>query len=61
MNSEVSKYWNEALKYFNDAKVAFERGDSDSAIKKELYMSVCNGHFMNRELKTEGEESLISC
>ena len=59
MNPEIAKYWNEALNDYNDAKVAFEKGESDS-IKKKLWMAICNGQLMTRLLNSTGEESLIS-
>ena len=60
MNPEIAKYWNEALKDYNDAKVDFQKGDSDSIIKQKLWMAICNGQLMTRLLNSTGEESLIS-
>jgi len=60
MNPEIAKYWNEALKSFDDAKVAFKKGKSDHDIKKKLSMAICHGQIMTRHLKTGGEEHLIS-
>ena len=60
MNPEIAKYWNEALKNFNDAKVAFKKGGSDSDIIKKLWTATSNGQFMIRKLNQGGEESLIA-
>lgn len=60
MNPEIAKYWNEALKDYNDAKVAFKNDESDSIIKEKLWMAICNGQLMTSLLNSTGEESLIS-
>ena len=60
MNPEIAKHWENALNSFDDAKVAFQKGDSDHEIKKMLWMSVFHGMSMTKQLKTGGEESLIA-
>jgi ABC-type microcin C transport system duplicated ATPase subunit YejF len=60
MNPEIAKYWNEALNYYNDAKVAFKKGESDSVVKEKLWGSITYGHLMTRLLNPTGEESVIS-
>lgn len=60
MNPEVAKCWNKALKSFDDAKVAFKKGDLDSDIKEKLIRAIVYGQVMTRHLETGGEESLIS-
>ena len=60
MNPEIAKYWNKALKNYDDAKDAFKRGQSDTDIKKMLWMAIVNGQFMTSQLETGGGERLIA-
>ena len=60
MNPMVAEYWKKALKNFKDAKVDYKNGNSDTDIKKNLWMSICNGQLMVKMLNQHGEESLIS-
>jgi hypothetical protein len=60
MNPEIAKHWEASLKAFNAAKTAFENGEADVEVKRELWMAIFYGQFMTREIGQGGEESLIA-
>ena len=60
MNPEIAKNWGIALKALNAAKTAFENGESDYKIKKELRTSIFYGQYMTKDLGLGGEERLIA-
>jgi hypothetical protein len=60
VNPEIAKYWDEALKAFNVAKVAFANRESDSCIIKNLWTAIVNGQLMTRQLNPHNEESMIA-
>ena len=60
MNPKIAKCWNEALKSFDDAKVALKNGQPDSDIIKKLWMAIYHGQNITKLLETGGEESLIA-
>ena len=57
MNPEIAEYWEKALKEYDDAEAALDKGESESSVINKLWMALVYGDKMTKSLNPE---SLIS-